>query len=53
MKPVPLLKSWRDYPALVLASLGLVSGILSAVVGFEVRVDVLDWPGACSSSPPK
>jgi hypothetical protein len=46
MKPVPLLKSWRDYPALVLASLGLVSGILSAVVGFEVRVDVLDWPGS-------
>ncbi|HEU0159310.1 MAG TPA: hypothetical protein VFR00_08345 [Hyphomicrobiaceae bacterium] len=39
-----LLKSWRDYPALVLASLGLVSGILSAVVGFELRIDVLDWP---------
>jgi hypothetical protein len=43
---VPSLKSWRDHPALVLASLGLLSGILSAVIGFEVHVDLLDWPGS-------
>jgi hypothetical protein len=43
--PVPSLKSWRDRPAPTLAALGLVSGILSAVVGFEVRIDALDWPG--------
>ena len=40
-----MLKSWRDRPAPTLAALGLVSGILSAVVGFEVRIDALDWPG--------
>jgi hypothetical protein len=43
---VPLLKAWRDHPPLVLAGLGLLSGILSAVIGFEMRVDLLDWPGS-------
>ena len=28
-----------------MAALGLVSGLLSALVGFEVRIDALDWPG--------
>ena len=42
---MPSLKSWRDHPAPTLAALGLLSGILSAIVGFEVRIDVLDWPG--------
>lgn len=42
---MPSLKSWRDRPAPTLAALGLVSGILSAIVGFEVRIDALDWPG--------
>jgi hypothetical protein len=42
---VPSLKSWRDHPAPTLAALGLLSGIVSAVVGFEVRIDALDWPG--------
>ena len=42
---MPSLKSWRDHPQFVLAGLGLLSGILSAIVGFEVRVDFLDWPG--------
>ena len=42
---MPSLKSWRDHPAPTLAALGLVSGIVSAVVGFEVRIDALDWPG--------
>src|SRR5262245_10675326 len=40
--PVPSLKSWRDHPAPTLAALGLLSGVLSAIVGFEVRLDVLD-----------
>lgn len=43
---MPSRKSWRDHPPLVLAGLGLLSGILSAVIGFEVRVDLLDWPGS-------
>lgn len=42
---MPLLTSWRDRPLPVLAALGAVSGLLSAVVGFELRIDVLDWPG--------
>ncbi|HEU0158036.1 MAG TPA: hypothetical protein VFR00_01925 [Hyphomicrobiaceae bacterium] len=42
---MPSLKSWRHHPAPTMAALGLVSGILSAVVGFEVRIGVLDWPG--------
>jgi hypothetical protein len=42
---VSIMKSWRDRPAQTLAALGLVSGLLSATVGFEVRVDALDWPG--------
>ena len=42
---MPLPTTWRDRPAFVLALLGLLSGLLSAAVGFEVRIDVLDWPG--------
>jgi hypothetical protein len=44
-KPVPALSFWRDRPALALAALGLLSGALSAAVGFELRIDILDWPG--------
>jgi hypothetical protein len=40
------LASWRHRPAAVLAGLGLISGLASAVVGFEVRIDLLDWPGS-------
>ena len=43
---MPSLKSWREHPPLVLAGLGLLSGILSAIIGFEVRVNLLDWPGS-------
>ncbi len=42
---MPLLTSWRDRPVPVLAALGALSGLLSAAVGFEVRINVLDWPG--------
>jgi len=47
--PVPYLKTWRERPAPVLAALGLVSGVLSAAVGFEHRIDFLDWPGSLFS----
>ena len=42
---MPLPKSWRDRPAHVIAGLGLISGVVSAIVGFELRIDALDWPG--------
>jgi hypothetical protein len=44
-KSVPLPKSWRDRPAPVIAGLGLISGVVSASVGFELRIEALDWPG--------
>jgi hypothetical protein len=44
-KPVPAFSFWRDRPAPALAALGLLSGALSAAVGFELRIDLLDWPG--------
>ena len=42
-------KSWRDRPAPVIAGLGLISGVVSASVGFELRIEALDWPGPCFS----
>jgi hypothetical protein len=33
---------WRERPSLSLAALGLVSGLLSAAVGFTLRIELLD-----------
>jgi hypothetical protein len=43
---VTALNPWRAHPARILAALGLLSGAVSAAIGFEVRIDLLDWPGS-------
>jgi hypothetical protein len=34
------IEAWRDKPNLVMAALGLISGLLSAVVGFDLQLEL-------------